>query len=259
MLAIFRMVELSGGSINIDGIDLSTIPRQEIRERITGVAQDPFLIKGSVRLNADPNGTATDDQITNALRSVHLLSIVQEKGGLDMDIEEIHLSQGQKQLFCLARAMLRHSSILILDEATSKYVNPPPFVSIINANPINSVDSKTDEIMQRVIREKFSNHTILAVAHKLDTILDFDKVAMLEAGELIEFDDPYTLLSTDSAFNRLYTYSMADEDEKDGGMDDIEVIVRDISSRTTATTSTATQSNRASSENGRGLNHYTYP
>lgn len=73
--------------------------------------------------------------------------------------------------------------------------------------------------MQRVIREKFSNHTILAVAHKLDTILDFDKVAMLDGGQLIEFEDPYTLLSTDSAFNRLYTYSMAEEDEKDGQMD----------------------------------------
>lgn len=89
---------------------------------------------------------------------------------------------------------------------------------------------------------------------------------MLEAGELIEFDDPYTLLSTDSAFSRLYTYSMADEDEKDGGMDDIEVIVRDVSSRTTATSSstTATQSNRASSENGRSGHNgsggvYTYP
>lgn len=108
--------------------------------------------------------------------------------------------------------------------------------------------------MQRVIRKKFSNHTILAVAHKLDTILDFDKVAMLDAGELIEFDDPYTLLSVDSAFNRLYTYSMADEDEKNGaGMDDIEVIVRDVmvisSSRTTP--ATVTQSNRASSEHTR--------
>lgn len=81
--------------------------------------------------------------------------------------------------------------------------------------------------MQRVIREKFSNHTILAVAHKLDTILDFDKVAMLDGGELIEFEDPYTLLSSDSAFNRLYTYSMAEENEKEGGGMDIEVIVRE--------------------------------
>lgn len=93
--------------------------------------------------------------------------------------------------------------------------------------------------MQRVIREKFSNHTILAVAHKLDTILDFDKVAMLEYGELIEFDDPYTLLSTDSAFSRLYTHSMADEDENESNMD-VEVIVRDSSTRT--------QSNRASTD-----------
>jgi ABC-type multidrug transport system fused ATPase/permease subunit len=120
VLAIFRMIELSSGNITIDGIDLSTIPREEIRSRITGVAQDPFLIKGTVRLNADPNGTATDDDIRNALRSVQLLPTVEEKGGIDADIEDIHLSQGQKQLFCLARAMLRHSSILILDEATSK-------------------------------------------------------------------------------------------------------------------------------------------
>lgn len=114
------MIELSSGTITIDGIDISTIPRQEVRSRIIGVSQDPFLIKGSVRLNADPTGLCSEVAIINALKSVQLMSIIQEKGGLDADIDEVFLSHGQKQLFCLARAMLRPSTILILDEATSK-------------------------------------------------------------------------------------------------------------------------------------------
>lgn len=116
------MIELTGGSISIDGMDISTMPRQEIRSRITGVAQDAFILKGSLRLNADPTGVLSDTAIVSALRSVQLWSVVEERGGLDADISELHLSHGQKQLLCLARAMLRPGTILVLDEATSKSV-----------------------------------------------------------------------------------------------------------------------------------------
>lgn len=120
IMSIFRMIELTGGTITVDGVDLARLPRQEIRARINGVSQDSLLFKGSVRTNADPTGICTDQDILNALRSVQLLPAIQEKGNLDTDIDEIHLSHGQKQLFCLARAILRQGNILILDEATSK-------------------------------------------------------------------------------------------------------------------------------------------
>jgi len=196
VLSIFRMIEMNSGSIVIDGLDISTVPRSEIRSRLVGVPQDSYLLTGSVRLNADPKKCVSDQLIIDALKSVQLWDNVKEKGGLDTDIEKIHLSHGQKQLFCLARAMLRPSTILILDEATS------------------SVDAKTDTLMQRIIREKFSKHTIIAVAHKLDSILDYDRVALLDEGKVVEVGEPHELLNQpESAFHKLYYSSNQEEDE----------------------------------------------
>ncbi|KAK3371045.1 P-loop containing nucleoside triphosphate hydrolase protein [Lasiosphaeria ovina] len=197
--SLFRLLELQGGRIRVDGVDLATLPRQEVRRRIVAVPQHPFLLKGSVRLNADPAGAAADDAIVAALRSVQLLDTVERAGGLGVDIEDVNLSSGQRQLFCLARAMLRSSTILVLDEATS------------------SIDAKTEEMMQRLIRKRFASHTIIAVAHRLDTIMDFDKVAVLDDGRLVEFDSPYALLDQPgSAFARLYSATVADEDDVQG-------------------------------------------
>ncbi|KAL2157845.1 hypothetical protein VTH06DRAFT_4897 [Thermothelomyces fergusii] len=196
IMTLFRLVDMQGGSISVDGVDISTLPRQEVRSKIVAVPQHPFLLKGSVRLNADPTGRASDADIAAALRCVQLMEAVEKNGGLDADIDDLNLSVGQKQLFCLARAMLRPSTILILDEATS------------------SIDAKTEETMQRLIRRKFANHTVIAVAHRIETIMDFDKVAVLDAGKLIEYDNPYKLLeSPGSAFAKLYCAALAEEED----------------------------------------------
>jgi len=179
----------------IDGIDLSTLPRQSIRARLNAISQDPYFIAGSIRLNLDPYESNTDDLLLSALRKVQLHEVVATIGGLDADLDVDSFSHGQRQLFCLARAMLRKGKIIVLDEATS------------------SVDRKTDELMQRIIREEFKDHTIIAVAHRLDTILDFDRIAVLDRGALKECDTPANLLAGPSAFKDLYdVYSSSNEE-----------------------------------------------
>ncbi|CAG8925975.1 unnamed protein product [Penicillium salamii] len=185
--AILRILEPSSGSIFIDKTDISKISRANVRSKINTIPQQPFFLRGSIRLNANPEEDSTDDLIIESLKVVKLWSHIESKGGLDADWSDDLLSHGQQQLFCLARAMCKSSNLLIMDEATS------------------SVDSETETLMQSVIREQFNGRTIIAIVHKLHTILDFDKIAVMENGRIVEYDSPAALLSREgSAFKALY-------------------------------------------------------
>lgn len=120
ILSLLKMVEIVEGSISIDGVDISTLSNAEVRSRINVVSQDPFILPGSIRFNVDPLNHATDEDITQALRRVRLWSIVEEQGGIDKEMDLTSWSAGQKQLLCFARAMVKRSKILILDEAMSR-------------------------------------------------------------------------------------------------------------------------------------------
>ncbi|QKX54680.1 uncharacterized protein TRUGW13939_01768 [Talaromyces rugulosus] len=185
VLTLLAMIKYTG-SIKIDSVDISSLTPADLRSRINVVPQDPFLIPGTVRFNIDPYENVSDDTIVRTLQRLSLWDKVESIGGLDAKIPLTSWSVGEKQLLCLERAMVRKSSILILDEATS------------------SVDSGTERIMQDVIDKDFAAQTVLAVVHRLRYIRHFDKVAFLQGGELVEYDTPDALLERDSAFASLY-------------------------------------------------------
>ncbi|KAL3427034.1 hypothetical protein PVAG01_00542 [Phlyctema vagabunda] len=186
VMALFHMIEIQEGSIVIDDVDIATLPRQTIRSRLNVIPQDPYFLQGSVRMNVDPFQKVSDTAAIGALSKVHLWSIFEDSGGLDAVFDEATLSHGQRQLFCLARSILRRSKIVVLDEATS------------------SVDQETETLMQRIIQDEFRGCTTICVAHRLDAILDFDRVVVLDAGALVECDAPAALLARPSAFRTLY-------------------------------------------------------
>jgi ATP-binding cassette, subfamily C (CFTR/MRP), member 1 len=217
--AILRMIDVSAGQIVLDGVDLANVSPPDVRERLICLTQDPFLFSASVRMNADPLAQSSDEAIVDALKKVNLWEVLQQKADttgqevgavLDTLMDAEFLSHGQRQLFCLARALLKQSKVLILDEPTSRQVHLPALHDDrcgTNANP--SVDSKTDAQMQQVIRSEFRDHTVIMIAHRLSTLVDFDHILVLDHGELIEQGAPRELLKNPAAmFTKLYHTSM---------------------------------------------------
>ncbi|CAM1504527.1 Fc.00g021180.m01.CDS01 [Cosmosporella sp. VM-42] len=197
-LALFRFLEARSGSVRIDGLDISKIDLHSLRSRLAIIPQDPVLFSGTIRSNLDPFDDRTDEELRDSLSRVHLIdslpptpanepasaatstlaprntnifqdltSPISESGG--------NLSQGQRQLLCLARAIVARPKIMVLDEATS------------------AVDMTTDALIQRSIREEFTDSTLVVIAHRLSTIADFDRILVLSDGEVAEFGTPREL------------------------------------------------------------------
>uniref|UniRef100_A0A8D2LBI3 ABC-type glutathione-S-conjugate transporter n=1 Tax=Varanus komodoensis TaxID=61221 RepID=A0A8D2LBI3_VARKO len=182
---LFRILEAAGGKILIDGLDVATLGLHDLRQKLTIIPQDPVLFSGSLRMNLDPFDQYSDEEVWHALELAHMKSFVHSlPEGLSHPVSEAgeNLSVGQRQLMCLARALLRKSKILILDEATA------------------AVDMETDHLIQETIRTEFSNCTVLTIAHRLHTIMDSNRVLVLQAGKIVEFDSPEILLQQQGLF-----------------------------------------------------------
>uniref|UniRef100_A0A8C1J8W0 Multidrug resistance-associated protein 1 n=1 Tax=Cyprinus carpio TaxID=7962 RepID=A0A8C1J8W0_CYPCA len=193
-LGLFRIIEAAQGEIRIDGVNVAELGLHELRSRITIIPQDPVLFSGSLRMNLDPFDGYTDEDVWRALELAHLKNFVSglpDKLNHECSEGGENLSLGQRQLVCLARALLRKTKILVLDEATA------------------AVDLETDNLIQSTIRTQFEDCTVLTIAHRLNTIMDYTRVLVLDKGQMAEFDSPSNLIAKKGIF-----YKMA----KDSGL-----------------------------------------
>ncbi|GME80252.1 unnamed protein product [Ambrosiozyma monospora] len=200
-----RFVDPDAGSIKIDDIDICSIGLRRLRQSLNIIPQDPTLFTGTIRTNLDMFDEYADLQLFEALRRVNLITaedyqlLIDSNGKLEQDSDEVenpnkflkldfeitenggNLSQGERQLICLARSLLKSPKILLLDEATA------------------SIDYQTDALIQKTIRQEFSSTTILTIAHRLKTIIDYDKILVLEKGRVADYDHPYKLLNKEES------------------------------------------------------------
>uniref|UniRef100_A0A7N8XJM3 ATP-binding cassette sub-family C member 5 n=1 Tax=Mastacembelus armatus TaxID=205130 RepID=A0A7N8XJM3_9TELE len=183
-VALFRLVELSGGSIVIDGVNIAQIGLNDLRSRLAIIPQEPVLFIGTIRSNLDPWGHYSDSQIWEALEKTHIKEMVSQlPHALYSEVTENgeNFSVGERQLLCVTRAVLRNSKILILDEATA------------------AIDTETDRLIQETIRCAFGNCTTLIIAHRLNTVMNCSRIMFLENGQILEFDSPAALLADENS------------------------------------------------------------
>ncbi|EAY72731.1 hypothetical protein OsI_00596 [Oryza sativa Indica Group] len=187
--ALFRIIDPTVGQILVDSIDICTIGLHDLRSRLSIIPQEPTMFEGTVRTNLDPIGEYTDSQIWEALDRCQLGDEVRRKElRLDSLVIENgeNWSVGQRQLVCLGRVILKRSKILVLDEATA------------------SVDTATDNLIQKTLRQQFSDATVITIAHRITSVLDSDMVLLLDNGVAVERDTPTRLLEDKSSlFSKL--------------------------------------------------------
>ncbi|CAG0914441.1 unnamed protein product [Notodromas monacha] len=191
--ALLRMIEAESGCIEVDGVDIGGVGLKRLRDGVAVIPQDPTLFRGTIRSNLDPSASEKDEALWQALDQAHLKPVIAGMpAGLDSVIggddkkTGAHLSVGQRQLLCLARALLKKSRILVLDEATA------------------SVDVRTDALIQETLRTTFVDATVLTIAHRLHTVLHYDKILVMDRGTVAEFGAPLDLMSSEAgAFKAL--------------------------------------------------------
>ena len=190
-LSLFRLIEANSGNIFIDGIDISQIGLETLRNNLTIIPQEPILIEGTLRENVDPTNSYTDKEIINMLSEVGLDEFFVNKN-LDYKIENngVNISIGEKQLICIARALIKKAKIILMDEATA------------------NIDYKTETYLQKSINAGMKDCTVITIAHRIKTIINYDKILVLNNGEIVELDSPKKLLDKKGLFYQLYKESL---------------------------------------------------
>lgn len=188
LACILSLATITSGEIYIDGIDISTVPKEKLHAALVPISQTPLILPGSVRENISlgMSSAIDDSEMMSALEGVGLWNQIRDHGGLSANIDSTHLSSGQKQIFCIARAILSPGRIVIMDEPTSGF------------------DEHTEKLATELLRARLKGRTIISIAHQINTVMDSDLVMVIDHGTVSEMGAPRELLSRRGMFWQLF-------------------------------------------------------